>query len=81
MTKIAFCFPGQGSQRVGMGQELAQDFPEARAVFDEVFADGADQGRPPAIGCTSSTASAASTPSNIVSPSPTIHGRTAKSNE
>jgi [acyl-carrier-protein] S-malonyltransferase len=35
MTRLAFCFPGQGSQRVGMGQELAQDFPEARAVFDE----------------------------------------------
>jgi [acyl-carrier-protein] S-malonyltransferase len=35
MSRIAFCFPGQGSQRVGMGQELAQDFPEARAVFDE----------------------------------------------
>ena len=35
MSKIAFCFPGQGSQRVGMGQELALEFPEARAVFDE----------------------------------------------
>jgi [acyl-carrier-protein] S-malonyltransferase len=35
MSKIAFCFPGQGSQRVGMGQELARDFPESRAVFDE----------------------------------------------
>ncbi|RYE11399.1 MAG: [acyl-carrier-protein] S-malonyltransferase [Hyphomicrobiales bacterium] len=39
MTKRAFTFPGQGSQTVGMGKELAEAFPEARAVFDEV--DGA----------------------------------------
>jgi [acyl-carrier-protein] S-malonyltransferase len=32
---IAFLFPGQGSQKVGMGQALAAAFPEARAVFDE----------------------------------------------
>jgi len=38
MTKRAFTFPGQGSQAVGMGKDLAQDFPEARAVFDEVDA-------------------------------------------
>ena len=37
--KLAFVFPGQGSQYVGMGQALAQAFPEARAVLDE--ADGA----------------------------------------
>lgn len=36
MTSIAFTFPGQGSQAVGMGKELAEAFPEARAVFDEV---------------------------------------------
>ena len=33
---IAFTFPGQGSQSVGMGKELAEAFPEARAVFQEV---------------------------------------------
>ncbi|MCK7614210.1 ACP S-malonyltransferase [Roseibium sediminicola] len=33
---IAFTFPGQGSQNVGMGKALADAFPEARAVFDEV---------------------------------------------
>lgn len=33
---IAFTFPGQGSQAVGMGKELADNFAEARAVFDEV---------------------------------------------
>jgi [acyl-carrier-protein] S-malonyltransferase len=33
--KIAFCFPGQGSQDVGMGQAIAAEFPEARAVFEE----------------------------------------------
>ena len=32
---IAFLFPGQGSQAVGMGRDLADNFPAARAVFDE----------------------------------------------
>ncbi|MBO9424875.1 ACP S-malonyltransferase [Labrenzia sp. R4_1] len=32
----AFTFPGQGSQAVGMGKLLADTFPEAKAVFDEV---------------------------------------------
>ncbi len=36
MTKKAFTFPGQGSQAVGMGKALAEAFPEAKAVFDEV---------------------------------------------
>jgi [acyl-carrier-protein] S-malonyltransferase len=33
---IAFTFPGQGSQAVGMGRALADAYPEARAIFDEV---------------------------------------------
>lgn len=33
---IAFTFPGQGSQTVGMGKDLADAFPEALAVFQEV---------------------------------------------
>jgi len=36
MSKRAFTFPGQGSQAVGMGKDLADAYPEARAVFDEV---------------------------------------------
>jgi [acyl-carrier-protein] S-malonyltransferase len=35
---IAFVFPGQGSQAVGMGKSLADRFAAARAVFDEVDA-------------------------------------------
>lgn len=38
MSKLAFVFPGQGSQKVGMGRDLAERFPEAREVFDEVDA-------------------------------------------
>ncbi len=33
---VAFTFPGQGSQVVGMGHELAEAFSTARSVFDEV---------------------------------------------
>jgi [acyl-carrier-protein] S-malonyltransferase len=35
---VAFVFPGQGSQYVGMGQALAQAYPEARAALDEADA-------------------------------------------
>ena len=35
MGKIAFIFPGQGSQYVGMGKEMYNHFPEAKRIFDE----------------------------------------------
>jgi len=34
LKKIAFLFPGQGSQRVGMGQEFYQEFEIVREIFD-----------------------------------------------
>jgi len=34
-SNIAFLFPGQGSQAVGMGKELAEKYPVARQTFDE----------------------------------------------
>ncbi|MCD9147676.1 ACP S-malonyltransferase [Pseudophaeobacter flagellatus] len=35
---IAFVFPGQGAQAIGMGQALAAAYPAARSIFDEVDA-------------------------------------------
>jgi [acyl-carrier-protein] S-malonyltransferase len=35
MGKVAFVFPGQGSQYPGMGKELADKYPVARATFEE----------------------------------------------
>jgi [acyl-carrier-protein] S-malonyltransferase len=35
MGKVVFVFPGQGSQYPGMGRELAEKYPAARAIFDE----------------------------------------------
>src|SRR6202047_1937819 len=34
-SAIAFLFPGQGSQAVGMGKELAEKYPVARETFEE----------------------------------------------
>lgn len=35
MTKTAFIFPGQGSQFVGMGKDIYEQYPEAREVFNQ----------------------------------------------
>lgn len=35
MPRLAFIFPGQGAQRIGMGQELAHNFPEAAKIFEQ----------------------------------------------
>jgi [acyl-carrier-protein] S-malonyltransferase len=33
MTKVAFCFPGQGSLEAGMGREIAESVPQAMEVY------------------------------------------------
>src|SRR5204863_3970474 len=35
MPQVAFLFPGQGAQAVGMGRELREALPAARRLFDE----------------------------------------------
>jgi [acyl-carrier-protein] S-malonyltransferase len=35
MEKIAFIFPGQGAQYIGMGKELYDNFPQCKEVFEE----------------------------------------------
>ena len=38
MPRVAFMFPGQGAQTVGMAQALCETVPAARALFDQAAA-------------------------------------------
>lgn len=62
VSKIAFIFPGQGSQYSGMGRELASRYVEARRVFDEAdesmgfpLSELCFQGSPEALALTRNT--------------------------
>ena len=35
MSKIAFLFPGQGAQHVGMGRKIAAEIPAARDLYEQ----------------------------------------------
>src|SRR5437588_12084840 len=35
--QLAFLFPGQGSQTIGMGKDLAEKFPVTRQTFEEAY--------------------------------------------
>ena len=37
MSKIAFLFPGQGAQKIGMGQDFYENFACAKEIFDDYF--------------------------------------------
>ncbi len=37
MSKIAFVYPGQGTQYVGMGKELYENSEKAKELFDKIF--------------------------------------------
>lgn len=39
MGKIAFVYPGQGSQYVGMGKDIYDNLEEAKIIFDEIFSN------------------------------------------